>query len=125
MCEQTELSKYCHVDTFPGVKPDSYLQFYVTPSPPEASLTFFITHLLLQVLLYVCGLSTLLAPLSPDLVLFVYISSDSFLYPLLNTYLQPREGQAEENKGPPSVGVPIPLAYLFPTLQLASRMWDL
>lgn len=75
--------------------------------------------------MYACGLSTLLAPLSPDLVLFVYISSDSFLYPLLNIYLQPREGQAEENKGPPSVGLPIPLAYLFPTLQLASRMWDL
>lgn len=42
----------------------------------------------------------------------------------LRSNLQPREEQAEENKGPPSVGLPIPLACLFLTLQLASRMWS-
>lgn len=80
MCEQTELSKYCHVNTLPGVKPDSYLVLCYTISSRSFS-HFFVTHYLLQVLLYVCGLSTLLAPLNPDLVLFVYISSDSFLHP--------------------------------------------
>lgn len=42
----------------------------------------------------------------------------------MRSFLQPREGQAEENKGPPSVGVPIPLTCLFLTLQLAFRMWS-
>lgn len=50
---------------------------------------FFITYLLLQVLisyLYVCWLATLVS-WRPNLVLFTSISSASFLYPLLNECL--------------------------------------